>query len=130
MRVLKIREIRGNLLLLAHGRSRGLLLRKGFRDKAAVIRAKALVNHAKMGETSELLASQGRGHVSIATSLDTEDGIVLRGRDPRVMGHPSPGQQWDVHKLSLFLPTPPWAKGTSISLKVLHMPLLLHKQAS
>ena len=36
--------------------------------------------------------------------------------------------QWDVHKLSLFLLTPPWAKGTNISPKALHRPLLLHNQ--
>ena len=60
----KRREIQ--LLLLAQGRSRGLLLRKGFKD-----RAKARVNHPRVGETLGLLASQGRGYVSIATSLDT-----------------------------------------------------------
>ena len=71
MRVLKIRGRRANLLLIAQGRSRGIFLHMGFNDRAAVIRAKAKVNHTKMGETSRLLASQGRGHVSIATSLDT-----------------------------------------------------------
>ena len=73
MRVLRIRGGRVNLLLLllAQGRSRGLLLREGFRDKASTIKAKAKVNHSKMGDTSGLLANQGRGHVSIATSLDT-----------------------------------------------------------
>ena len=40
MRVLKIRKRRANLLLLAQGRSRGLLLRKDFKDWAAAIRAK------------------------------------------------------------------------------------------
>ena len=44
------------------------------------------------------------------------------------MGHPSPNHQWDVHRLSLFLLTPQWPRGTSISLKVLHHPLLLHNQ--
>ena len=71
MRVLKIRGRRANLLLLAQGISGGLLLRKGFRDRAAAIRAKARVNHPKMGDTSRLLANQGRGHFSIATNLDT-----------------------------------------------------------
>ena len=71
MRVLKIRGRRANLLLLAQGISGGLLLRKGFRDRAAAIRAKARVNHPKMGDTSRLLASQSRGHFSIATNLDT-----------------------------------------------------------
>ena len=53
-------------------------------------RAKARINHPKMGGTSGLLASQGRGCVSNATSLDTLNGIALRGKDPRVMGHHSP----------------------------------------
>ena len=68
MRVLKIRGMRANLLFLAQGRSRGLLLRKGFKDRAAAIKAKARVNHPKMGDTSRLLASQDRGHASISTS--------------------------------------------------------------
>ena len=74
MWVLKIRGRRVNLLLLAHlflltqRRSIRLLLRKNFRDKAMTIRAKAKVNHPKMGG---LLASQGRGYVTIITSLDT-----------------------------------------------------------
>ena len=54
------------------------------------IRAKARVNRPKIGDTSRLLASQGKEHVSISTSLDMLDGIILGGRDPRVMGHPSP----------------------------------------
>ena len=70
MRALKIRGRRANLLFLAQGRSKGLLLLKDFRDRAAAIKAKTRVNHHKMGDTSGLLASQGRGHVSIATSLD------------------------------------------------------------
>ena len=60
-RVLVIRRRRTNLLLFQE-RNIGLLLRKGFRDRIATIRAKA---------RSGLLASQGKGHVSIATSLDT-----------------------------------------------------------
>ena len=54
--------------------------------------------------------------------------IVLRGRDPKVMGHPSPNHQWDVRILDLFLLTLPWAKGTNISLKVLQRSLLFHNQ--
>ena len=69
IRVLKIRGRRANFLLLAQGRSRGLILCKGFRGKAVAIRAR--VNHSKMGNTLGLLARQGKGHVSIATSLDT-----------------------------------------------------------
>ena len=125
----KIRGRRTSLLLLVQGRSRGLLLRRVFRDKTMVIRAKARVNHPKMRDISRLLASQGRGHVSIATGLDIGNRIVLRGRDPRVMGHPSLSHQWDVRRLSLFLLTPPWARGTSISPRALHIPLLLHNQA-
>ena len=70
MQVLRIRGRRANLLLLAQGRSRELLLHKGLRDKAMTIRAKARVSHPKMGDTLGLLTSQGRGLVSIATSLD------------------------------------------------------------
>ena len=71
MRVLVIRGRRVNSLLLARERSRGLLLREGFRDKAVATRAKARISLPKMGDTSMLLASQGRKHVSSATSLDT-----------------------------------------------------------
>ena len=57
MRALEIRERRANFLLLAQGRSRGLPLLKDFRDKVATIRAKAKVNHPKIGDTSGLLAN-------------------------------------------------------------------------
>ena len=57
MRTSKIRGRRANLLLLVQGRSRGLLLHKVFRDRATTIRAKARVNHSKMGGILELLAS-------------------------------------------------------------------------
>ena len=80
-RVLKIRGRRANLFFLAQGRSRGLLLRKGFKDRAASIKAKARVNHPKVRYTSRLLASQGKEHVTIATSLDIGNRIALRGRD-------------------------------------------------
>ena len=53
------------------GKKRRTSTRKGFRDKVAANRAKARVNHPRVGETLRILASQGRGHVSIATSLDT-----------------------------------------------------------
>ena len=71
--MLKIRGRRVNLFLLAQGRSIRLLLRKGFKDKVVAIRAKAKarVNHPKMGGTSRLLASQDRENVTIITSLDT-----------------------------------------------------------
>ena len=81
-----------------------------------------------MGGILGLLASQGRGYVSISTSLDTRNKIVLRGKDPRVMGHPIPSHQWDVRRLSLFLLTPPWARGTSINPRVLHRPFLPYNQ--
>ena len=129
MLVLKIRGVRSSLLFLAQERSRGLPIREGFRDRATTIRAKAWVDHPKVGDISGRLARQCREHVSITTSLDTSDGISLRGRDPRVMGHPSPSHQWDIHRLSLLLLTPPWAKGTNISPKELHRPLPLHDQA-
>ena len=46
MRVLlKLREMRVNLILLAWERSRRLLLRKDFRDRAATTKAKATVDH-------------------------------------------------------------------------------------
>ena len=54
--------------------------------------------------------------------------LVLRDKDPRVMGTPVlviSGTFAD----SVFLLTLPWARGTSISLRVLHKPLLLHNQA-
>ena len=44
------------------------------------------------------------------------------------MGHPIPNHQWDVRRLNSFLLTPPWARGTSINLRVLHKPILLHNQ--
>ena len=50
MRVLKIRGGRANLLLLAQERNRGVLFRKG-------IRAKARVDHPKVGDISGRLAS-------------------------------------------------------------------------
>ena len=53
MRVLKIRKMRANLFLLARGKSRGLLLHKDFRDRVAAIRAKAKVNHPRVGATSD-----------------------------------------------------------------------------
>ena len=70
MRVLRIRARRANLLLLAQGISKGLLLHISFRDRAATIRAKAKGDHHRVGDTSGLQARQGREHVSIAISLD------------------------------------------------------------
>ena len=54
MRVLRIRGKRANLLLLAQRRSRGLLLRSSFRDRATIIKAKAKVDHPRVGDTSGL----------------------------------------------------------------------------
>ena len=85
-----------------------------------VTRAKAKVNHSRVGDTSGLLANQGRERVSIVTSLDTLDGIALKGRDLRVMGHHSPNRQWDMHRRNLFLLTPAWARGNGVSPRVLH----------
>ena len=129
MRVPMLRGRRVNTLLLAMERSRGLLLCEGFKDRVAATRAKARISNPKMGGTSGLLASQGKECVSKSTSLDTLDMIALRCRDLRVMGHHSPSHQWDMHRHSLFLPTPPWAKEGTISPKVLHKHLLFCRQA-
>ena len=51
-------------------------------------------------------------------------GIALRGGDPGVMGHHSPNRQWDMRKRNFLLLTPAWAKGTSVSVRVLHKHLL------
>ena len=56
-------------------------------------KAKAKVKHSRVGDTSGLLASQGRERVPIITGLDTLDGIALEGRDPKAMGHHSPNHQ-------------------------------------
>ena len=74
-------------------------------------------------------ASHDQGHVIIVTSLDTLDEIALRGGDSGVMGHHSPNCQWDMRRRSLFLFTPAWARGTSVSPKVLHKHLLFHRRA-
>ena len=60
MWVLVIRERRVNSLLLARKRSRELLLRAGFRDRVTTIRAKDRISHPKMGDTSRLLAGEGK----------------------------------------------------------------------
>ena len=88
MQTLVVRERKANLLL-APRRSRRLMLRADIRDRAMAIRAKAKINHPGVGDTLELLASQGRERVSIA-SLDILDVITHRGRDPRDVGHHSP----------------------------------------
>ena len=87
--MLVIRERRASLLPTP-GRSRRIFLHTDLKDRAVATRAKAKVNHSRVGDTSRLLASQGKERVSIVTSLDTFDGIALRGRDPRVMGHHIP----------------------------------------
>ena len=73
MQALVVRGRRDNLLL-APRRSIRLMLHMDIRD-----RAKAKVNHLGVGDTSELLASQGKERASIATSLDILDGITHRG---------------------------------------------------
>ena len=129
MRVILLRGRRINPLLLALKRSIGLLLRESSRDRAAATRAKARVSFPKMGDTLGFLASQGREHVSSATSLDIFDGISLRGRDPKVMGHLSPNHQWGIHRYNLFLLTPAWAGRTRISPRVWRRHRLFHRQA-
>ena len=76
-----IRGRRDNLLL-APGRSRRFLLRKDLKDMAVATRAKAKFNHSGVGDTSRLLASQARERVSIVTSLDTLNRIVLKVMGP------------------------------------------------
>ena len=71
MLVLVIRGRRVNFLLIAWEISKGLLLREGFKDRAAATRAKARISHPRMGDTSGLLASQGRKRVSSATNSNT-----------------------------------------------------------
>ena len=71
MRLLVIRGRRVNSLLLVWEISKGLLLGEGFRDKGAATKVKVRISHPKMGDTSGLLANQGRKHISNATSLDT-----------------------------------------------------------
>ena len=90
MRVLVLRGRRVNPLPLARERSRGLLIHEGFRERAAATRAKARISYLKMRDTLGLLANQGREYVSNDTSLDTLDGIALREKDPKVMGHNNP----------------------------------------
>ena len=68
MRVLVMREMRVNSLRLAQEKSRRLLLYEGFKERVVATKAKAMISHPKMGETSRLPASQGRGHLSCATS--------------------------------------------------------------
>ena len=65
---LKIRGKRVNLLLLARGRSRRLLLLKDFWDRTAA--AKARVDHLQVENILGLTAIQGKGHVTIAISLN------------------------------------------------------------
>ena len=65
--MLVIRGRGTDLLLLALEKSKGLLLRSKFRDKATDIKAKARINRHKVGDTSRLLVSQDRGHVTTAT---------------------------------------------------------------
>ena len=69
--LLKIMGRRVNLFPLAWGRRRTLLLRKDFRERVVAIKAKAKDDRLQVVDISELIASQGRGHVSIAINLDT-----------------------------------------------------------
>ena len=52
MRVLVIIERRTSRLSLTRERKRGLLLLENFKDRAVATRAKARINHPKMGGTS------------------------------------------------------------------------------
>ena len=66
------------------------MLCEDFRDRVVATKDKARINRPKMGDTSGLLASQGRECVSSATILDILDRIGLRDREPRALGHHSP----------------------------------------
>ena len=55
--LLKIKGKRVNLLLLARGRSKRLLLHKDFKDRAATTKAKARVDHLQVADISVLTAS-------------------------------------------------------------------------
>ena len=83
-----------------------------------------------MGDTLGLLASQGRECVSRAISLNILDGITLRDKDPRALGHHSPSHQRDTHERSMFLLTLAWARGIGISPRVLHKHLLFRRLAT
>ena len=126
IRILVARGRRASLLPVREISQR-LLVREGFRVKAIAIRVKEKISHPKMGDTSVLLANQGRERVSSATSLDIFDGIALRGNDPRTLGHHNPNYRWDMHRRSLFLLTPAWARRTSICPKVRYKHRLSHK---
>ena len=58
----------------------------GPQEQGLTTRAKVKVNHPRVGDTLELLASQGRERVSIATILDILDEIIRGGKDSRDMG--------------------------------------------
>ena len=88
-------------LLPTRERSRKLMFRMEFRDRAVATRAKAKISCPRVENTSGLLASRSRERVSTATSLDTFDGITHGGRDPKVVGHLSPNHRWDDSGLTV-----------------------------
>ena len=71
MDVIKEKGKESQLLLLARGRSKRLLLRQDFKDRVVTIKAKAKDDHLQVADISGLIANQGRAHVTIAISLDT-----------------------------------------------------------
>ena len=107
-----------------------LLIDPRHRAVTTKAKAKAKVNHPGVEDTSELLASQGRECVSIATSLDIIDGIARRGEDSKGMGHHSPNHQWDSHRCLSFLLTPTWVKETGVSPRVLHKHSLICRRVA
>ena len=108
MRVLKIRGRRANLLLLTQGRSKGLLLRKGFKDRAEAIKAKARVNHPRVGETSRL-----------SEPARVEDMFLLPPTWTHEIGLPSKAgilELWDTHcQSSVCSSLPYYGPGEPIS---------------
>ena len=92
MLVLRGRRIN---LLLTQERSRRPLFHKDLKDKAMATRAKAKIGFPRVENTLGLLTSQSREHVTIATILDTFDGIAHGGKNPKVMGHLNPNHLRD-----------------------------------
>ena len=94
IRVLMLRGMRINLLLTLEI-SKRLPFHTDLRDRAVATRAKAKISCPGVENTLRHLASQSKERVSIATILDTFNGIAHGGKDPKVMGHLSPNHRWN-----------------------------------
>ena len=82
--LLKIRGRRVNLLLLAWGRSRRLLLRKDFRDRAAAIKAKAKDDHLQVADISGLQPARARAMLPLPSAWTLEEGFSSEARIPEL----------------------------------------------